>query len=180
VPTRRLRKSPRLKEFDYIGPLAAHIVIVTRERLPFFATSELAVIAVDALLEACRKVGATLHAYCVMPDHVHVLVEIGEGVSVEVFANRFKQLGGYRIKQATGKLAWQISYWDHLLRKEEALTDVAAYIWLNPVEAGLVNEPYQYRFSGPDSMRAVTGDPSLYSPPRSLESLLTPMVVSDA
>ena len=125
MPTRRLRKSPRLGEFDYIGPLAAHIVCVTRERIHLFSDERLASTTVEALVEAGTKLNAHLHAYCVMPDHVHVLVELGDGVSLEAFANRFKQLSGFRLKQATGNSAWQTSYWDHVLRSEEALTDVA-------------------------------------------------------
>src|SRR5438046_623828 len=124
MPTRRLRKSPRLKEFDYVGPLAAHIVIVTRARLPLFARDDLATIAVESLGEACQKLDAKLHAYCVMPDHVHILVEIGDGVSLEAFVNRFKQLAGHRVKAVTDEPVWQTSYWDHVLRSGEALANV--------------------------------------------------------
>lgn len=60
-----------------------------------------------------------------------------------------KQTSGFALKQRVGEEAWQVSYYDHILRKEEALQDVAAYIWSNPVEAGLVGHPRDYDLSGP-------------------------------
>ena len=54
----------------------------------------------------------------------------------------------------TGDFAWQISYYDHILRREEALIDVAKYIWMNPVTAGLASSPELYPWSGPAEMLA--------------------------
>jgi REP element-mobilizing transposase RayT len=88
---RDFRKSPRLKHFDYIGPLAAHLVLVTRGRQSLFSDGKLARICIDALTESVRVFGATLHAYCVMPDHVHVLVEILPAKSLTELVRRFKQ-----------------------------------------------------------------------------------------
>ena len=88
-------------------------------------------------------------AYCLMPEHMHLVVEVPEGVSLRAFVCHFKQLSGYALKRKTGSLAWQISYYDHVLRKEEGLLDVARYIWDNPVRKGLVRERGEYPFSGP-------------------------------
>ena len=120
-PTSRFRKSPRLKDFDYVGPLAAHVICVTDFRTPFFSQAALATIAMEAMHEAAGKLEAAIYAYCFMPDHVHLLVGIAEGGSLEVFAQRFKQLAGYRVKQVTGASLWQPSFYDHILRREEAL-----------------------------------------------------------
>jgi hypothetical protein len=59
-----------------------------------------------------------------------------------------KQRSGYALKKATGVFAWQISYYDHVLRKEEALLDVAQYIWDNPVKEGIVDDPRDSRSRG--------------------------------
>jgi REP element-mobilizing transposase RayT len=152
MPT--FRKSPRLKGFDYRGPLSCHLTFVTRQREPLFSKQDLAYICLEALFEASRKIDATVHAYCLMPDHVHLLVEVGQRGSVAEFAHDFRQLSGYRLKLATGKPAWQISYYDHILRAEEDLDRVANYIWANPVEAGLAANPKDYEFSGPKELMA--------------------------
>jgi len=47
---------------------------------------------------------------------------------------------------------WQISYHDHVLRRNQDLLAAARYIWDNPVRAGLVQSRTEYRFSGPRSM----------------------------
>ena len=143
------RKSPRLREFDYVGPLACHLTFVTRLRRPLFTDPEMASTCLNALDETCARCDATISAYCFMPDHAHVLVTVGEGGSLAEFARRFKQLSGYRLKQKAGVPAWQTSYYDHVLRREESLLDVARYIWENPVKEGLAVDRVAYPFSGP-------------------------------
>lgn len=68
---------------------------------------------------------------------------------MRAFAHGFKQLSGFRLKQETGAPAWQTSYYDHILRREEDLLDVANYIWDNPVRAGFVAQANRYEWSGP-------------------------------
>jgi hypothetical protein len=43
---------------------------------------------------------------------------------------------------------WQRSFYDRALRNEESLESVARYIFFNPVEAGLVEQWADYRWSG--------------------------------
>jgi len=42
------------------------------------------------------------------------------------------------------KAIWQAGYHDHALRKEEDIRDVARYIVMNPVRAGLVRSVREY------------------------------------
>ena len=148
-PPIRRRRTHRLPPDAYVGTMAAHVTIVTGLRERLFEDPRLAQACLEALEQARSKHDATLHAYCVMPDHVHLLVEVPGAMSLEKFMRLFKQLAGYRIKQLTGEPAWQISYHDRILRREESLLDVAAYIWENPVKAGLVESRSDYPFSGP-------------------------------
>ena len=51
-----------------------------------------------------------------------------------------------------GEHLWQISYYDHVLRVEEAIEPIepiALYIWNNPVRGGLVSHRIDYPHSGP-------------------------------
>jgi putative transposase len=91
------RRSPRLKDFDYSGPLAAHLVFVTRRREPIFSATELAGLAIAELAVISARFGATVHAYCFMPDHAHLLVEIPEAVSLREFVRIYKQTSGFAI-----------------------------------------------------------------------------------
>jgi REP element-mobilizing transposase RayT len=141
--------SPRLKNFDYEGPLAAHLVFVTRGRRGVFKDQSAATICLSALEQAAEKHRATIHAYCVMPNHVHALVDIPAEVKLGAVVRLFKTLSGFRLKQLTGSEVWQTSYYDHVLRRDEDILDVARYIWDNPVEDGLVASYLDYPFSGP-------------------------------
>jgi putative transposase len=145
----RLRQSPRLKDFDYIGPLACSLTFVTRQRAPLFLQADLSNLCLDCLRRSSEKYGVTVNAYCLMPDHVHLLVEIPKGVSLEAFVRHFKQVSSHALKRKTGFEAWQISYYDHILRNEESMLDVACYIWDNPVRKGLVSGRAEYPFSEP-------------------------------
>jgi putative transposase len=145
----QLRRSPRLKGFDYIGPLACFLSFVTRQRAPIFLKADLGELCLGCLQKSSHKHGIAVKAFCLMPDHLHLLVEVPGGVSLGAFVQHFKQLSGYALKRETGFEPWQISYYDHILRNEESTLDVACYIWDNPVRRGLVSERAEYPFSGP-------------------------------
>ncbi len=84
-----------------------------------------------------------------MPEHLHVLVAGQEGASLKDFARHFKQLSGYQFKRRHRAGLWQISYYDHVVRRDEDVHVIAAYIWDNPVRAGLMKSRTDYAFSGP-------------------------------
>ncbi len=145
----KLRQSPRLGGFAYVGTHVYNLGTVTRRRLPLFLDSTTASEAMKALDEACGKYSFTCYAYCFMPDHVHLLVASEDGTSVEQFMRYFKQLSGYAYKKRTDEHLWQVSYYDHVLRDEEAIRPIAEYIWQNPVRRGLVDSPEKYPHNGP-------------------------------
>jgi hypothetical protein len=86
-----------------------------------------------------------------MPDHVHALVagDSGAGSSLARFVHRFKQVLGYEYRAATGRALWQRSYFDHVLRPDEAAEPHAESILLNPVRAGFVVSADEWPYSGP-------------------------------
>jgi len=88
-------------------------------------------------------------AYCLMPDHMHVLVKgMDDDASLSSFTKRAKQLSGYHGRQLSSEPIWQPGYFERVLRDDEDTRVVAAYILNNPVRAGLVSAPGDYRFSG--------------------------------
>ena len=148
----KLRASPRLKHFGYVGPFAYSLTLVTHARAPTFTNSCVVQAVLDCLTLSCARYGLSLHAYCFMPDHLHLLISGQEGSSLRDFVRHFKQLSAYRYKREHGAQLWQISYYDHVLRKDEGLLALARYIWDNPVRAGLVQNRSEYPFSGPRSI----------------------------
>ncbi len=143
------RSSPRLAAFEYIGTYAYGVTLNTAARHRAFEDRTVVHECLEALTEACAKQRFVVHAYCFMPNHLHLLVEGSEGSSKVPFMKRFKQLSGYRYRQRASRALWHRSYYDHVLRREEDLDAVAEYIWNNPVRAGLVQDREASSFSGP-------------------------------
>lgn len=123
--------------------------MVTRLHRPWFIHAPFVNLCLEALWRATERFPSETPAYCFMPDHAHLLVVVNEGVSLQDFVRHFKQLSSFAIKAETGEEAWQISYYDRILRTDEDLQTVAKYVWANPVKAGLVEDAHLYPFSGP-------------------------------
>jgi REP element-mobilizing transposase RayT len=77
-----------------------------------------------------------LHAAVVMPDHVHLLVAIGESVDLAGAVRLFKGRLSPLLRKSG--LRWQQAYFDHRMRSEEDRLPVFLYIFLNPYRDGLL------------------------------------------
>ncbi len=89
-------------------------------------------------------------AFVVMPDHVHWLIRLGDRLLQNLMQD-VKSYSGFHVKQSIQRHSeaipvaiWQKSYHDHALRKEESVQDVARYIVMNPVRAGIVKSVREY------------------------------------
>ncbi len=153
------KSSPRLKTFDYIGGYRYHVVLLTHGRRAIFTEDLWARAAIDALAPVAQATSFEILAYCVMPDHIHLLAEgrSEEDSDLKAFVHRYKQALGFRFKQSTGNSLWQRSYYDHVLRPEEPSEAHAAYILGNPVKAGYVNTVDEWQYAGPEHMLPVVG-----------------------
>ncbi|MGH7993553.1 MAG: REP-associated tyrosine transposase [Limisphaerales bacterium] len=89
-----------------------------------------------------------LLAWVIMPNHVHLLVEIWQTPQSQLVKD-WKGFTARRINRMfnrRGKL-WQDDYWDRYIRNDEHYRRVVRYIEWNPVKAGLVRAPEQWPFS---------------------------------
>lgn len=126
------------------------VTLNTHHRSQSFSDPEVVGQCRKALIQAAAEYRFAILAYCFMPDHLHLLVQGRDDASRLVpFMQRFKQTSGYRFKAQRGQPLWQRSFYDHVLRGEEDMQDVAEYIWNNPIRAGLADERDGYPFWGP-------------------------------
>lgn len=101
-----------------------------------------------------------LLAWCVMPNHVHVLIEptapLGKIVqSWKSFTGRWALAHNAELGLAIpGRSFWMRDYWDRYIRDQQHLDAVVAYIHDNPVVAGLCNAAEAWPWS---SARNVDG-----------------------
>lgn len=102
------------------------------------------------LLESKLKTKSKICAYCLMPNHVHLLIEPstkdGMALMIQSLGRKYVQYFN-RSHKRTGTL-WEGRYKSSpIVNKDEYLLACCRYIELNPVRAGLVSEPGQYRWS---------------------------------
>ena len=84
-----------------------------------------------------------------MPDHVHFLAEgAADDSDLIRFADAFKQQTGFEYRQRHGNILWQKRFYDYILRREDEIRDVAAYIWANPVRKKVCTKAQGYPYSG--------------------------------
>ena len=81
-----------------------------------------------------------LCAWCVMPNHVHVVAMQAEGWPLQRIVHSWKSFTANeinRILRRTGAV-WQREYYDRYMRDDDELSHVIQYVEQNPVKAGLV------------------------------------------
>ena len=110
---------------------------------------EIAELVVTALQDGDRRFRRyQLHAFVVMPNHVHLLV------TPKLVATRWlaplKGFTAYRANELLnchGRAFWQEESYDHLVRTEAEFDRIRCYIEENPVAAGLVAETQEHPWS---------------------------------
>jgi putative transposase len=83
-----------------------------------------------------------LHAWSIMPNHVHVLLSIMAGYPLGATISSWKRFTAREANIALGRQGefWQADYWDRFIRNEHHFSTAQTYIDLNPVKAGLIKE----------------------------------------
>ena len=87
-------------------------------------------------------------AWAVMPDHIHMLIELGDKEPLSLVVQRIKSLLAVAINQERNKRqpVWQRGYYDHAIRTDEDVLMAARYIANNPIRAGLVAKIGDYPY----------------------------------
>jgi REP-associated tyrosine transposase len=97
------------------------------------------------------------HAYCLMENHYHLIVETTlkrlsggfhhlNGVHAQRFNRRHKRVGHL----------FQGRFHARVLRDDEHLSEACTYVWNNPVRAGLCSEAHEWGWSGELARRRQT------------------------
>jgi putative DNA methylase len=115
----------------------------------FLRQPEIAEIVIASLYDGERRFHRyELHAFVVMPNHVHLLVT--PNVPSKEWLGPLKGFTGHeaiRIPNLRTRPFWQDESYDHLIRNDEEWLRVKRYIEWNPVKAGLAALPEEFAFS---------------------------------
>jgi putative transposase len=142
-------KNIRLPAVNYRGRRLYFLTVCCDHRRKVFADSRHAERLIALLRHEANAHDFAVHAYCLMPEHLHLLLE---GKSHESDLLRFVQLfklnSTLALQAAQGEPVWQKKFYDHILRARDSMDRVAWYIWMNPVRKALCSKAQDYPFSG--------------------------------
>jgi REP element-mobilizing transposase RayT len=136
----------RLRVFG--SGLLYHVIARGNHRQATFLT-DLDYLAYLVRLAAYRKrYGVSLFAYCLMPNHVHLLVQTSDP-PLSSFMQGVQQSYTMRFNRVHGVVGhlFQSRYKAFLCARDDYLATLVRYIHLNPVRARLVERPEAYAYS---------------------------------
>jgi putative transposase len=128
---------------------AYFITTDTWQKHPLFINTALAKIVVEQIV-SCRDRGFyKLHAFVLMPDHLHVLLTPGEATTVEKAMQMIKGGSAHRIgkEQPQNFPIWNSGFHDRWMRDEQEYRSSKRYIEQKPVEAKLAGSAERYEYS---------------------------------
>ena len=101
-----------------------------------------------------------LIAWCVMPNHVHVLIETWERWPLADVIQSWKSFTAKAINRQLGQggEVWQREYFDRYIRDDRHLQATIEYIENNPVAAGLVKSAESWLFSSASQGKRKAGE----------------------
>ena len=134
--------------YSELGAICS-VTIGVRARAPIFASPFVAVAGVETLKGHATKTGVPIYGYCLMPDHVHLVLGASATCDIVTFVGQFKNLAQRAawLRGVPGAF-WQPSFWDHFLRNDEDVETAVTYVLNNPVRSGLVRRWQDYLSSG--------------------------------
>ncbi len=126
-----------------------HIIQRGNNRQACFFSAEDHIFYLECLLEYSKKTSCLIHGYVLMTNHVHLLLTPREKESASQLMKRLGQRYVQyvnRTYQRSGTL-WEGRFRSCIAQEDNYLLHCQRYIELNPVRAGMVEYPEDYRWS---------------------------------
>ena len=100
-----------------------------------------------------------LLAWCIMPNHVHMVAEMLAGHSMSNIVKSWKSFTARQANERLGRAGafWEPDYFDRYMRNEDHLMRTIEYVENNPVKAGLVDKAADWPWSSASLERGPPG-----------------------
>ena len=140
-----MARRPRL----FAPGLLYHVIVRGNQRRKTFLSGADYQAYLERLSRYRRKFGHNIHAYCLMANHVHLLVE-SSSEPLAKFMQGLQQSYSqyYNLRHRKTGHVFQGRYKAIVCEKDEYLLQLIRYIHLNSVRAGMVKNPEEYDYSG--------------------------------
>ena len=137
--------------------LAPQETTVTANRRRLFQVESNANILLSVIEQNRSKNRLQIHAFVVMPDHIHLLLTPAKDVSLEKSMQFIK--GGFSFQLKSKSNVWQESFNEQRIKDAPDYARHKTYIEENPVRARLVTLREAYPFSSASQPRAIDSVP---------------------
>ncbi|NUO19349.1 transposase [bacterium] len=118
------------------------VTSVIEEREPIFRNDEHAQRFIDALQHFRKTEEIKLYGFVVMPDHVHFVCRVVNGMTISSLVRRIKTF-----TSRDQLFHWQKGYWTVVISRKEMLIEKLNYMHANPIRAKLVEDLKDYKWS---------------------------------
>jgi REP element-mobilizing transposase RayT len=132
------------------GPTNCYFVTTNIQgRKPLFRNPECATRVVEAVYFLRNKGRFKLHAFVLMPDHLHLVLSPQGNLELSSIMHSLKSYTANILNQVLGKRGkiWQDGFYDYAIRDLRDMEEKVRYVWENPLRKGLVQSPEDYPFS---------------------------------
>jgi putative transposase len=129
--------------------LLYHVIVRGNQRRKTFVDDRDYRAYLERLARYRRKYDITLYAYCLMPNHAHLLLESSDHPLAKFMQGVQQSYSQYfHLRHRKVGHVFQGRYKAIICEKDEYLLELLRYIHLNPVRAKMVSGPERYRYSG--------------------------------
>ncbi|HET9176948.1 MAG TPA: transposase [Terriglobia bacterium] len=148
-PPSFIRKRNRLPRSYYLGRQWYFITVCSAGGRSAFSGGGLVELLLDLLRRQCHASSFDLHAYCFMPDHVHLeLAGQSDDSDLIQLLHDFKGVATALARRLGVRKLWERGFYDHILRENDDHNAVAWYIFNNPGRKGLTQDARDWPHSG--------------------------------
>lgn len=152
----------------HIANIPLHVVQRGHDKCACFLTEQAFELYSGLLAEFAPKTGCNIHAYVLMPNHVHLLLTSEQAMGCTQLMRSVNQRYSQWVNRKTGRIGtlWQGRFWSSPVDTATYLFTCYRYIELNPVRAALVDHASKYPWSSYRSNAC--GEASLFVRPHAM------------
>ena len=131
-----------------------HVISRGIDKMTIFAEDDDCIFFLNRMKKISNDEGVEVHCYCLMGNHYHLLVKTKNQESPAMFMKRLNTSYAMyfnRKYERVGPL-FQDRFKSECIEDDEYYMTVFRYILRNPVKAGVVGDPFEYRWSSAEEL----------------------------
>ena len=137
------------KPRSFLAQSFYHIISRGNNRQNIFLTKRDNIRYLKCLEKYAEKFNISIITYCLMPNHVHLLIKIGALLTIPEFMQALNTAYTkyFNARHSASGHLFEGPYKHVLIETDEYLVHLSRYIHLNPTSSGLVKTPENYEWS---------------------------------